>query len=199
MEWSSFSSTGREPLWMTGWFTIFTSQPMVWWSVCSKSMSQWWVTLCVLPQWRLCYLLLQWPCCYTSLSCGTTLLRSLSPQLILQFFLFCMHIVTLLHTHTYMHSQKIVTHKHTHTQSPTTFFYLHLSLPVSTAIGGGVGEGKLVTWLYALAARVREIIVMHSRFVIFSFFFPHNIKKYKLKLEKKKKCTKLKCFRRAEC
>lgn len=175
MEWSSFSSTGREPLWMTGWFTIFTSQPMVWWSVCSKSMSQWWVTLCVLPQWRLCYLLLQWPCCYTSLSCGTTLLRSLSPQLILQFFLFCMHIVTLLHTHTYMHSQKIVTHKHTHTQSPTTFFYLHLSLPVSTAIGGGVGEGKLVTWLYALAARVREIIVMHSRFVIFSFFFFHTI------------------------
>lgn len=37
----------------------------------------------------------------------------------------------------------------------------------------GDGEVELHTWLYALAARVREIIVMNSRLVIFSFCFKH--------------------------
>lgn len=196
--WSSFSNAGREPLWVTGRFTVFTSQSMLWWSVCSKSMSQWWVTLClcecVLPQRRFCYLLLQWPCCYASLSCGTTLLRSLT-QLILLFFFSSMHSNTVAHRHTCIHKTWRQTHTVAHILKYPTFCYINWILPVGC-------EGGLVTWLYALPASAREIIVMHSRLVIFSLFF-HTKRplqwKYKYKTWKEKTAyLSFKYFRRAK-
>lgn len=127
---------------------------MPWWSSWRESSVRQCVCVCVcqrlLPQRRHCYLLLLRPRCYTSLSCRTTLLRSITRLILTS----CT--VRFLHINTHALTNKLLQNKTIADTIENPTVTQMCILPVG------------VDWLYALPARVREIIVMHSRLVIFS-------------------------------